>query len=86
MNAKKGITLFLDGDSSDLYASLCAIEFAKRVSSDIHAVAMRLEEPIAETHRMKESVSICGRFFADLDESLKMVFCLGDYNGVNLFN
>ena len=81
----KAIALLLDGGSSDLYASLCAIELAKRVSSDIHAMAVRLEEPVAETHGMKECVSIRGRFFTDPDESLKMVVRLGDCKGVNIY-
>lgn len=81
----KGIALLLDGGSSDLYASLCAIELAKRISSDIHAVAVHVEEPVAETYGGKEYVSIRGRSFIDPNESLKMAIRLSDYKGVKIY-
>ncbi|MGC9021981.1 MAG: hypothetical protein ACP5J5_02535 [Dissulfurimicrobium sp.] len=81
----KGIALLLDGGSADLYSSLCAIELAKRVSSDIHAAALHIDESFLEIGGL-ESVPAPRRFSADPNESLKMVIRLGDYRGINIFS
>ncbi|MDA8162643.1 MAG: hypothetical protein M0022_07040 [Desulfobacteraceae bacterium] len=82
----KGIALLLDGSSSDIYSNLCAIELAKRVSADIHALAMASGEASAEASEMMGLVSMRGRPSSDPMDSLRMAVRLGDRNGVKIYS
>lgn len=76
-----GITLILDGSNSDLYSSLYAIELAKRVNADIHAVVVPAWGKYNDIHGDSATKNLR---IADPMASLKMVIRLGAYKYIKI--